>query len=239
MILLKIVEEGLRGITLAPLTRPAVSPFDEPTEELVHWATRLYVYSSIAHVRTVLAGLIALADIGNTPTGNILSRHIFEWTAHACYMAEGLKELIFGKQWKRAFDLTLQADIGNLWLKSHGHQYDTAPFPEEIPTPIRVGKLMSAYAKYQTEQYGKTKAHDSYGYLSEYSHPNGACFLQYREITGADAHFVSPPSRSSFGGINGFILEWLMFMQTLLGFAKEDCVRDKLIDILTAVTKSA
>jgi hypothetical protein len=64
---LKIIEEGLRGITLPTLTRPAVGPDDDPTEELVRWAVEMYVYSSVAHMRTILAGLVVLADIGNTP----------------------------------------------------------------------------------------------------------------------------------------------------------------------------
>jgi hypothetical protein len=65
---LKVIEEGLRCIALPSLTRPAVGPDDKPTEELVNWRTTLYVYSSIAHVRAILAGLVVLADIGNTPT---------------------------------------------------------------------------------------------------------------------------------------------------------------------------
>ena len=75
--------------------------------------------------------------------------------------------------------------------------------------------------------------------LSEYTHPNSACLLQYRDFEGAHGHIVKPPSKSTFGGINGFIIEWLMFMQALLGLAKEDAVRSKLIEILTAITKPA
>ena len=83
---LKIIEEGLRGIAVPTLTRPAVGPDDDPTEELVRWATAMYVYSSVAHMRTILAGLVCLTDIGNAPTTDVVCRHIFEWAAHACYV---------------------------------------------------------------------------------------------------------------------------------------------------------
>jgi hypothetical protein len=49
---------------------------DEATEELVSWAITYHAYSEIAHIRTVLRGLIALADIGNAPSGMVLARHI-------------------------------------------------------------------------------------------------------------------------------------------------------------------
>jgi hypothetical protein len=237
MIPVRIVETGLRGITLRPLTRPSVGPSDEPTEELVLWAITMYAYSSIAHVRTVLAGLIALADLGNTPAGNIVSRHIFEWTAHACYMAHALKGFIANSQWKLAFDLTLQADTGNLWVRNYAHVYDTSPSPVEVLKPLRINKLISAYAKYQTTEYRNTTAEDSYGYLSERAHPNGFCFLQYREIVGPDVHFVEPPVNSTFGGVQGFLLEWLMFVHELLGLANESAVRNEVRDTLTAAVK--
>jgi hypothetical protein len=105
--------------------------------------------------------------------------------------------------------------------------------------PIRIRKLIAAYLKYQTEQYGRSRVENTYGFLSEYSHPNAACFLQYREFDGRRAYLIAPPSRSSFGGINGFIVEWLMFMQELLGLAKEDAVRDILIRLLSAIVESA
>lgn len=235
----KIIEAGLRTATLPSVTRPASGPDAEPTEELVHWGITFHVYSEIAHIRTVLAGLIALEKAGNTPSANILSRHIFEWTAHACYMTQHLKGHAEGRQWKEAFQLLLRADTGNAWAKDHGHNYEAAPFPAEILRPIRIKNLIAAYRKHQTEQYGSSKVEDSYGFLSEYSHPNSACFLQYREFDGRRAYVIAPPSRSSFGGINGFIIEWLMFMQELLGLAREDAVRDSLIRLLAAIIESA
>ena len=57
----KSVVEGLRNIALPSVKRPALGPGDESTEELVFWAITYHVYSEIAHIRTLLTGLVALA----------------------------------------------------------------------------------------------------------------------------------------------------------------------------------
>lgn len=233
-----IIEQGLRAIDLPPITRPAVGPPDAPTEELACWGATLYAYSSIAHVRTVLAGLMALSDSGNTPTANIVSRHVFEWTAHACYMQEKLAEFMAAAKWKPAFELTLQADTGNQWVKRHGHKYDKSNYPVEALSPIRIKHIIAAYTRYQTEKYGKTDAEDSYGFLSEFSHPNGVCFQHYRDIIGADIHFLKPPATSSCGGIDRFIIDWILFMLVLLELGKEQPVRSKLAQILSTLAKT-
>jgi hypothetical protein len=54
----KMIEEGLRGISLPALSPPALGPDDDPAEALARWATMVYAYSSIAHVRKILAGLV-------------------------------------------------------------------------------------------------------------------------------------------------------------------------------------
>jgi hypothetical protein len=233
---LKIVVEGLCNISLPAVKRPALGPDDESTEELVSWGITYHTYSEIAHIRTILTGLVVLSEQGNTPSGMILARHIFEWTAHACYMCEKLGWLVKSSQWQLAFNLLLQADTGNLWARNHGKNYDAPPFREEILNPIDINALIAAYAKYQKKEYEKSTVHDSYSYLSEYAHPNATCLVQYRDFEGPEGFFVSPPAESSFGGITGFILEWLMFMHELLALAKEDIVRLQLVQIMTEVT---
>jgi hypothetical protein len=122
---------------------------DDPTEELACWGATLYAYPSIAHMRTVLAGLITLTDSGNTPTANIVSRHVFEWTAHACYMQEKLTEFMAAAEWKLAFELNLQADTGNQWVKKHGRKYDKSNYPDEALSPIRIKHIIAAYTNLQ------------------------------------------------------------------------------------------
>lgn len=228
----RIIEEGLRAIVLPNVIRPALGPNDAATEELVSWAITYHVYSEIAHVRTILSGFLALVEMKNVPSAMLLSRHIFEWTALACYLNQNLKGLTSQKIWQKCFEMLLQSDTGNQWARNHGPAYEALPFPNEILDPIEISKLIAAYAKYQKKAYGKSKTYDSYGFLSEFTHPNSACLGQYRDSNGATGIIVPPPTQSTFGGIKGFIIEWLMFMQELLGLAGEHEVRDKLIAIL-------
>jgi hypothetical protein len=44
---------------------------------------------------------------------------------------------------------------------------------------------------YQRQVHGDGDAKDSYGLLSEHSHPNSACFLPYCEYRGAEVRFIS------------------------------------------------
>ena len=238
MMPLKIIEEGLRSIALPPLTRPAIGPGDEPTEELVRWGTAIYVYSSVAHMRTILAGLVVLTDVGNTPTADVVCRHVFEWAAHACYMERSLTPHFADKDWRVAFDLFLRADGANLWIRNHGHKYDALPLPDEIRKPVRIGKLVDAYDEYQVEEYGGGDAKNAYGFLSEHSHASGACFLQYREISGAEVRFISPAESCCLPSANRSLIEWLVFMHGLLGLASEVAVRPVLLGILARVAKA-
>jgi len=235
----RIIEEGLRTIPLPNVIRPALGLNDPATEELVSWAITWHVYSEIAHIRTILAGFLALVEMKNVPSAMLLSRHVFEWTALACYLQQNLKGLISQTMWKEAFDLFLQADTGNQWARNHGPAYELLPFPGEILDPIDISKLIAAYAKYQKKTYGKSRTYDSYGFLSEFTHPNSACLGQYRDSDGATGAIIPPPPQSTFGGIKGFIIEWLIFVQELLGLANEDEVRDKIIKILPALAELA
>jgi hypothetical protein len=107
MSLLKAVEEELRGVPLSPMIRPPVD-FNEPNEELAVFAMRLYAYSSIAHIRTILGGLVVLDDAGNTPSAEVFCRHVFEWTAHASYMVSNLEPRVEQSRWAAAFQVVSQ-----------------------------------------------------------------------------------------------------------------------------------
>jgi hypothetical protein len=53
---------------------------------------------------------------------------------------------------------------------------------------------------------------------------------QYCSSQGATGIIGQPPTQSTFGGIKGFIIESLVFMQELLGFANEHEMREKLTE---------
>ena len=230
---LAVVDRRLQSIALPSLIRPPVGPDDDPTEDLVYWATKFYVYSSIAHVRTLLSGLLALIQAGNKPSADVICRNIFEWAAHACYVREHLTPSIKGKKWAAAFTLLTKASGANRWLKKHGRKYPEAVPSDEIPTFAGVGDLVNAYDAYQTKEFGNGDAKEAYSFLSEHSHPNGACFLEYREISGAEVRFVSPEAPNSFPNTNRSLLDWMTFHHSLLALAHEDSVREQLVTILT------
>lgn len=235
----RIIEEGLRAIPLPNVTRPVLGPNDPATEDLVSWAITYHAYSEIAHIRMILAGFLALVEVKNIPSAMLLSRHVFEWTALACYLKQNLKEFVSQKMWQEGFDVLLQADTGNQWARNYSSDYETVPFPDQLLDPVEISKLIAAYAKYQKKEYGTSKVYDSYGFLSEFTHPNSACLIQYRDFIGATGMIVPPPTQSTFGGISAFIIEWLMFLQELLGFANEQEVRRKLNAVLLALAESA
>lgn len=180
-----------------------------------------------------LAGFLSLAESGNSPSASILARHVFEWTALACHLVEKLAEQVPKKDWQAAWGLLLKVSTANSWVKNHGHKYGPPDsFIEDVESPIRIKHLIASYTRYQTAKYGKTRVEDSYGYLSEFCHPNANCLMEYQEFDGARAYFVSPRRESTYSGIEGFSAEWLLFMQDLLGLADESAVRAKLIGAL-------
>ena len=95
----ELVADGLLAVAFPILQRPPVKPTDAPTEELVKWGIRMYVYSAAAQVRKVLQGLMLVAKDENVPSSYILGRHIFEWAAHACYMSRNLKNYVERQEW--------------------------------------------------------------------------------------------------------------------------------------------
>jgi hypothetical protein len=140
MEVLKLVERGMRGIVLPTVTRPPVS-FDNPNEELALFAIRVYAYSLIAHIRTILTGVVVLDDAGNSPSAGVLCRHIFEWTAHAAYIAEELSNHSKDCQWPDAFDVVSRFDRANSWIKKHGKQHGADPIQLGAPDAVRLKAL--------------------------------------------------------------------------------------------------
>jgi hypothetical protein len=235
-----VIATALHEVVLPSLVRPPVGPNDPPTEELVLWGLLNYAYSAIAHVRTVLDGLVALGDVGNQPTILIVGRHLFEWTMHASYMIQNFEEHRESSDLKGAWELFLTTDTGNRWIKRHGTKYWSPPVGvcDDVPGSLRVSHLVKAYKIHQVKTHGKDSVEDEYGYLSEHAHANGACFLSYREINGMELCFVESPVSHDFPGvIHACVVEWLLSIYHLLGLAREDNVRLAVAVILKSLVK--
>jgi hypothetical protein len=234
---LSIVSRGFdeMTLTLAPCADPRTfSTADERKHAYIRWAVSYYVYAVIAHIRTVLHGLIALADSGNIPTATVVGRHLFEWAGHVCFMRENLQTHIAAKDWDAARDLLDQAVIGNRFIKEHGHKYDPTQDTTTIPSTIRLNKVLASY-EVHVETFLKGDAREDYAYLSEHSHPNSACLDQYvyRE-PGGQIRF-GEPRRSSLQVVNSCVIDFTNLLLELLKLSDDTVVRPKLGAILKEI----
>lgn len=133
----ELVSNGLKKFAYPILSRPPVKPHEAPTEELVKWGIKLYAYSVAAHLSKMLDALIHLASVENIPAANVVSRHIFEWTAHACYMSRNLGTHVRKQEWERAWGLLSRAVIGSVWIKQHGESARRQQRSYQRRCPIR------------------------------------------------------------------------------------------------------
>jgi len=243
---IQLVIDGLKNVKFPPLARPRVGPSNARTEELVQWGTKLYAYSVIAHVRRILNGLALLADAENVPAANVVSRHIFEWTAHACYMSSKLKDCYQRSDWEQAWTILTAAAIGNLWAKRFGAKYEppsSQPMPT-APDPVRIRIAVSEYEDYQLRIHGSREAKDTYGLLSELSHPNSACLQQYhayRNDGSIAIEYIGEPSGadSPLPFVNSCLIDLMLFLDALLQSAADTAVRADIQAILAEFKKIA
>jgi hypothetical protein len=236
----ELIERELRNLTLPSLIRPPVGPKDDPTEELVLWGINYYVYSVLAHLRSILGGIVQLAQANNVPAAYILCRHVFEWTAQSCYMSRNLKNYVERKEWKRAWSLQSIVANGSLWLKRYGTKYAPPEFVEGIPDPLTVANVVGAYGRYLHQQ-GKSEdeAQDTYGILSEHSHPNSVCFISYHRFVGREVRFTVPGPREHLPVVNWCLIDLMLFLQDMLILSREKVVRRQVVNILHEVAKLA
>jgi hypothetical protein len=222
-----IVSDALDGVTLPRLASPDLTNLtgDARSEALIAWGTQFYVFLVIAHVRAVLRGLKVVATTGNVAPTFVLARHIFEWTAQVCYVAENLAQHVAGHDWKAARKLLDEVVIGGKWVKEHGHKYGSSPIAASLPDPLRLKHALKSYEAYLKQKYG-TEGKDDYGLLSEYSHPNGACLLQFHDTdAGGDVGFVEPTSGSPLPDVNWCLVDLIRFFIGLLRLSGEQAIR--------------
>ncbi|HME31945.1 MAG TPA: hypothetical protein VKG65_04255 [Terriglobales bacterium] len=248
---LKTVSDNLSSIELPSLRRPSVKPDEPKTEELIRWGICMFVYSLIAHMQKILAGLVALAEVENVAATAPLCRHVFEWTALSCYLTRRLTDLFTKHDWDEAWALLTKAALGSDWAGKYGSKYSGDPpvkLPVEIPGPVRVGRAVEEYEKYQTENSMEPEAKDSYSLLCDFAHPNAACLLRYQapEENGTVIRFVDPDQDTQqetfLPFVNCCLIDLLFFIDELLKLANESTVRPKVklvLDELAAAARQA
>jgi hypothetical protein len=232
----EFVEVRLRTLVLPALVRPPIPAGAAPTVELVYWGIREYAYSLIAHIRTILRGIVLLAESGNGPTLMIVCRHIYEWNMQSSYAFQNFEAHLQVTDLKRAWDLYLTLSTGNAWVKSHGAKYAPEISGDELETSIRIKHFAKAYKSQQIKTYGSENVDDDYSYLSEHSHPNGFCLQPYVELNPPEVRFVEAPASTRLPGIlHACLIEWLMTMHNILGLAQDVEVRSQLAEILRSL----
>jgi hypothetical protein len=88
----------------------------------------------------------------------------------------------------------------NGWVRRHADKYWKPPFEQDIPDSLRIKHLVKAYKAHQLEHRKEENVEDDYGYLSEYAHPNGFCFLDVTRRKGRVLEFMDPtPQRRNRG----------------------------------------
>lgn len=240
---LSLVSDALDAISLPVLAQPDLTTLttaDARSEALTAWGTQFYVYSVIAHVRAVLRGLTAVATTGNLPPTFVLARHVFEWTAQVCYVAENLTQQVASQDWEAPRELLDEVVIGGKWVKEHGQKYGASPTVASLPDSVRLKRVLKSYEAYLAKIYG-TEGKDNYGLLSEYSHPNAACLLQYHDtdVGGGETRFVEPTAGSPLPDANWCLVDLIVFLIELLRLSKEQIVKPELESIankLSALT---
>jgi hypothetical protein len=236
---LVLVSEALDAIALPTLTQPDLTGLtteDARSEALTAWGIRFYVYSVIAHLRSVLRGLRAVATTENFPPTFVLTRHVFEWTAQVCYVAENLAPQVTNKDWKAAHELLDEVVIGGKWVKEHGHKYGATPAAMSLPDPLRLKHTLKSYEAHLKKVYG-TEGKDDYGLLSEFSHPNAACLLQFHDTdTGGNVRFAEPTSGSPLPDANWCLIDLIVFLIDLLRLSGEQTVRPGLEALATRLS---
>lgn len=245
---LKMVTDGLRTIHLPPLRRPLVKQDEAKTEELVQWGICVCVYSLIAHMQKILAGLVQVAEAENSAVSAPVCRHVFEWTALACFSLGKLRDQFNHRDWEEAWKLLTKVALGSHWMRKHGGKYAAAPAlrtPIEIPEPVWIPKAVEEYESYQAQNSRDAEAGDSYSLLCDHAHANAACLLRYQQFEedGSVVHFVDPdldPQAESFlPFVNCCLIDLLTFIHDLLGFANENVVRPQVLMVREELARRA
>lgn len=229
----RFIEETLWRITLPALFRPQVPPDADPTMELVFWGMRKYAYSLIAHFRMILRGITKLADEGNEAACIILCRHIYEWNMQTSYAYCNFEQHLRNGNLRGAWELFLVLSDGNTWINQHGSEYAPELPNEQIDPSVRLKHFVKAYKAHRIREYGSETVDDDYSYLSEHSHPNGACLNWYMELhPPAEVRFVERRSHRIPGILHACVIEWTLTMTRYLGLSEEQKISKELSAML-------
>jgi hypothetical protein len=172
---LKAILSELDKIQTPELVRPDVPHGQPATEELVKWASQVYVYSIACHFREILRSALTLYDAGQVAAVFLCVRALFEMAAHIYYVKKHVFQHLDNKDYDAAWKFMVKVNAGSRYMKEkYGEKLNGEIELEESP---QIQKAVAAFNECFKEQ--KNAASEEYSFLSEFSHPNSFAFTNH------------------------------------------------------------
>jgi hypothetical protein len=230
---------NLQSIDLPDLQLPR-SRFTEVDRGRVYFGIRYYAYASIAHFRSVLSGLVMLADDANWACANILTRHVFEWAAHATFAELKLGSLVRQERWDKAWGILLKLNAGDLYFRRFGSKYLRSEDKDfKVPQPYELADILAVYDSQWAAEDGRGAAKEDHSLLSELSHASAACLRQHQTTYENHIAFEPDEDSSPLYLASSSTMEWLLCMAKLLALVPDDAVGVGVLAALKCIAENA
>jgi hypothetical protein len=184
---------------------------------------------------------VQVSDDANWASANVLSRHLFEWAAHATFLKVKMPSLIRSGAWEKAWDILLRHNGGDLFMRRFGLKYEaTSAQSQGIPEPYTIANILKVYASVQNQADKTSDIQEDYSLLSELSHASAACLRQHIEykqdriVFSAAKEDSSPLELASVSTI-----DWLLSIGELLELIHDSEVRPQVNEALKAIAQSS
>jgi len=169
----------LAAVKPPELARPRVPYQGAPTQELCHWAIRVYVYSILCQFREVLDSSVFLYDAGHVPAVFLCCRSLFEMAAHSYYVRKHAEQHLKKSDYAATWNFMLEINQGSRYMKEKGD--DRGVPPMELVEGPHIAKVINCFDEYFRD-HGQNVARENYSFLSEFCHPNSFTFTNHLDF---------------------------------------------------------
>ena len=172
---LRAILAELDKIQPPELVRPDVPHGKPATEELVRWASQVYVYCIVCHFREILRSTLLLYDAEQVAAVFLCVRALFEMAAHIYYVKKHVFQHLDKKDFDAAWKFMIKVNAGSRYMREkYGAQLAGKVELDESP---HIQKAVAAFNEFFKEQ--KNAATEEYSFLSEFCHPNSFAFTNH------------------------------------------------------------
>jgi len=182
---LRAISAVLDATEIPPLVRPDV-PYKQVTEELAHWAIRVYAYSILSQFREMLCSALHLYDADHVPAVFLCARAMWEMAAHSYYVKKHCSQHMDKKDWQATWDFMWRINQGSRHMKEKQKKAaavgaaNAAATVVQLPEGPHISKVMACFN--EVFGSGSTEAADNYIFLSEFCHPSSFAFTNHLEV---------------------------------------------------------